>query len=41
MKIWWHDADHMTKMAAMAIYGKNPLEIFSRTGRQISTKPGM
>ena len=22
---------HMTKMAAMSIYGKNPLEIFSRT----------
>ena len=29
-------------MAAMPIYGKNPLEIFfSRTGRPISTKPGM
>ena len=22
MKIWWHDAGHMTKMAAMPIYGK-------------------
>ena len=22
MKIWWHDACHMTKMAAMPIYGK-------------------
>ena len=32
----------MTKMAAMPIYGKNPLEIFfSRTGRPISTKLGM
>ena len=32
----------MTKMAAMSIYGKNPLEIFfSRTGRLISTKLGM
>ena len=42
MKIWWHDAGHMTKMAAMPIYGKNPLEIFfSRTGRPISTKLGM
>ena len=29
-------------MAAMPIYGKNPLEIFfSRSGRQISTKLGM
>ena len=42
MKIWWHDAGHMTKMAAMPIYGKNPLEIFfSRTGGPISTKLGM
>ena len=24
MKIWWHDAGHMAKMAAMPIYGKNP-----------------
>ena len=31
----------MTKMAAMPIYGKNPLEIFSRTDRPISTKLGM
>ena len=28
MQIWWHDAGHMTKMAAMPIYGKNPLKIF-------------
>ena len=28
-------------MAAMPIYGKNPLEIFSRTDSPISTKPGM
>ena len=42
MKIWWHDAGHMTKMAAMPIYRKNPLKIFlSRTGRQISTELGM
>ena len=42
MKIWWHDAGHMTKMAAMPIYGKNPLKIFfSGTGRPISTKRGM
>ena len=33
---------HMTKMAAMPIYGKNPSKIFfSRTGRRISTKLGM
>ena len=32
----------MTKMAAMPIYGKIPLEIFfSRTGRPISTKLAM
>ena len=28
-------------MAAMPIYGKTPLEIFSRTDSPISTKPGM
>ena len=33
---------HMTKMAAMPIYGNNPSKIFfSRTGRPISTKLGM
>ena len=33
---------HMTKMAAMSIYGKNPSKIFfSRTGRPISMKLGM
>ena len=32
---------HMTKMAAMPIYGKNPSKIFfSRTGGLISTKLG-
>ena len=32
---------HMTKMAAMPIYGKNPSKIFfSGTGRLISTKLG-
>ena len=42
MKIWWHDAGHMTKMAAMPIYGKNPSKIFfSRTGRPIFRKLGM
>ena len=28
MKIHQHNAGHMTKMAAMAIYGKNTLKIF-------------
>ena len=33
---------HMTKMAAMPIYGKNPSKIFfSGTGGPISTKLGM
>ena len=33
---------HMTKMAAMPIYGKNPSKILlSRTGGLISTKLGM
>ena len=37
-----HDAGHMTKMAAMPLYGKNPLKIFfSGTGWPISTKLGM
>ena len=35
------DVGHMTKMAAMPIYGKNPSKIFSGTGRPISTKLGM
>ena len=42
MKIYKHDAGHMTKMAATPIYGKNPSKIFfSGTGRPISTKLGM
>ena len=33
---------HMTKMATMPIYGKNPSKIFfSKTSGQISTKLGM
>ena len=39
MKIWWHGAGHMTTMATMPIYFKNPLKIFfSGTGRPICTK---
>ena len=32
---------HMTKMAAMPIYGKNPSNIFSETNRLISMKLGV
>ena len=32
---------HMTKMAAMPIYGKNPSKIFSETNRLISRKLGL
>ena len=42
MKIYWHDAGHITKMAATPIYGKNPANIFfSGTDGPISTKLGM
>ena len=37
-----NDPGHMTKMAAMSIYGKNPSKIFfSGTGGPLSTKLGM
>ena len=32
---------HMTRMAAMPIYGKNPSKIFSGTGGPISMKLGL
>ena len=42
MKIYKYNAGHMTKMAAMPIYGKNPSEIFlSGTNGPIYTKLGM
>ena len=42
MKIYRHDTCHMTKMAAMPIYSKNPSKVFlSGTGGPISTKLGM
>ena len=42
MKIYGHDAGHVTKMAAMPVYGKNPSKIFlSGTGEPISMKLGM
>ena len=41
-KVCINGPGHMTKMAAMPIYGKNPSKIFfSRTGSLISTKLGM
>ena len=36
-----YNPGHMTKMAAMSIYGKNPSEIFSGTGGLISMKLGV
>ena len=42
MKIYWHDAGYMTKMAAMPIYGKNPSKIFFfGAGGLIPMKLGM
>ena len=42
MKFFCYDAGHMTKMAAMSMYGKNSSKIFfSGTGGLISTKLGM
>ena len=41
MKIHENDAGHMTKMAALPIYGKNPSKIFSGIGGPISMKLGM
>ena len=41
-KVYINGPDHMTKMAATPIYGKNPSKIFfSRTGGPIFTKLGM
>ena len=40
-KVYINGSGHMTKMAAMPIYGKNPSKIFSRTGEPIFTKLGI
>ena len=40
-KVCLRHLGHMTKMAAMPIYGKNPSKIFSGTGGPISTKLGI
>ena len=39
--VYINNPGHMTKMAAMPIYGKNPSKIFSGTTGPISTKLGM
>ena len=42
MKIYEHDAGHMTKMVAMPIYGKIPLKLFfPGTIGMVSTKLGL
>ena len=42
VKIYTNGFGHLTKMADMPIYGKNPLKIFfSRTGRQMTLGLGM
>ena len=41
-KIFTNDSGHMTKMATMPIYGKNPLNIFfSGTKRPMAFRLGM
>ena len=40
-KIVQNGPGHMTKMATMPIYGKNPLKIFSRTRRLMTLGLGM
>ena len=40
-KMYAKDFGHMTKMAAMPIYGKNHLKIFSRTRRPVILGLGM
>ena len=41
MKVCSNGPGHMTKMAAMPIYGKNHLKIFSRTRRPMTLGLGM
>ena len=42
INVYINNPGHMTKMAAMPIYGKNPSKIFfSRNGGSISKKLGM
>ena len=39
--VYINNPGHMTKMATMPIYGKNPSKIFCGTGGPISKKLGM
>ena len=41
MKVCSRDLGHVTKIAAIPMYGKNPSKIFSRTGGPISMKLDM
>ena len=41
INVYINNLVHMTKMAAMPIYGKNPSQIFSESGGPISRKLGM
>ena len=41
INVFINNPGHMTKMAAMPIYGKNLSKIFSGTAGQISMKLGM
>ena len=41
LKMYQHDAGHMTKMAAMPIYGINPSKILSGNSGLVSKKLGM
>ena len=41
MKVCSNGPGHMTKMAAMPIYGKTPLKIFSRARRPMTLGLGM
>ena len=39
--MYTNNKGHMTKMATMPIYGKNPSKIFSETNRLISRRLGV
>ena len=41
MKIYLYGVGYMTKMAAMSIYGKNPLKILTGTSGSVLTKLGI
>ena len=41
MKLYEDDFGHRNKMAAMLIFGKTPLKIFSRTKRPTTLRLGM